>query len=107
MWLSSSHAQAQYWSHAGQHFEVREEGDWWAEVPRGEWPGSAAEREAIERDFLQGGDERVGDRRQEVIFIGQAMDESAITCALDTALLTDEEMVQYWDNWVGSMEMVD
>ena len=28
MWMSSSHATAYYWSHAGQHFEVRDEGDW-------------------------------------------------------------------------------
>lgn len=28
MWLSSSHTSAYYWSHAGQHFEIRDEGDW-------------------------------------------------------------------------------
>lgn len=28
MWLSSSHGAAFYWSHAGQHFEIREEGEW-------------------------------------------------------------------------------
>jgi G3E family GTPase len=28
MWLSNKHATAFYWSHAGQHFEIREEGDW-------------------------------------------------------------------------------
>lgn len=29
MWLSSSHTSAYYWSHAGQHFEIRDEGDWY------------------------------------------------------------------------------
>lgn len=30
MWMSNAHATALFWSHAGQHFEVREEGDWCA-----------------------------------------------------------------------------
>ena len=28
MWMSHSHTTAFYWSHAGQHFEIRDEGDW-------------------------------------------------------------------------------
>lgn len=28
MWMSYSHTSAFYWSHAGQHFEIRDEGDW-------------------------------------------------------------------------------
>ena len=30
MWMSNSHSTAFYWSHAGQHFEIREEGNWCA-----------------------------------------------------------------------------
>ena len=29
MWMSYSHASAFYWSHAGQHFDIRDEGDWY------------------------------------------------------------------------------
>ena len=29
MWMSHNHMTAYYWSHAGQHFEIRDEGDWW------------------------------------------------------------------------------
>ena len=29
---------------AGQHFEIRDEGDWWAAVPDDEWPADAAQR---------------------------------------------------------------
>ena len=29
MWMSYSHSSAFYWSHAGQHFDIRDEGDWW------------------------------------------------------------------------------
>ena len=28
MWMSHSHTTAFYWSHAGQHFEIRDEGEW-------------------------------------------------------------------------------
>lgn len=49
VWMSSSHRLAYYWSHAGQHFEVREEGDWWSEVPADEWPKGHGDREAILR----------------------------------------------------------
>jgi hypothetical protein len=31
---------------AGQHFEIRDEGDWWAAVPRDEWPEDAAQQKA-------------------------------------------------------------
>ena len=32
MWMDSEHDQAYYWSHAGQHFEIRDEGDWCARL---------------------------------------------------------------------------
>ena len=28
MWMSNNHLTAYFWSHAGQHFEIRDEGDW-------------------------------------------------------------------------------
>lgn len=47
MWMASSHATAYYWSHAGQHFEIRDEGDWWSAVPDEEWPEAEAQRNII------------------------------------------------------------
>lgn len=56
----------------GQHFEIREEGDWWAAVPDDEWPDEASgQRAVILSDFAPGS----GDRRQEIVFIGASMDE--------------------------------
>ena len=126
MWMSHSHATAFYWSHAGQHFEIRDEGDWWAAVPAGEWPEDAAQRAVILADFepklpppSSGGgggggasssasdDEvvaralasRYGDRRQEIVFIGAGMDEARICEALDGALLTEAELARYDKNF--------
>ncbi|WIA13840.1 hypothetical protein OEZ85_007384 [Tetradesmus obliquus] len=96
MWLSNKHTTAFYWSHAGQHFEIREEGDWWAAVPDEEWPDAASgQRGIILADFQPS----VGDRRQEIVFIGAGMDEDKICAQLDSALLTDEELAVYNTKW--------
>ncbi|GFR40301.1 hypothetical protein Agub_g483 [Astrephomene gubernaculifera] len=97
MWLSSSHATAYYWSHAGQHFEIRDEGDWWAAVPPEDWPQDAAQREIILNDF--DASTNLGDRRQEIVFIGVNMDEAKISAQLDGALLSEEEMGRYLERW--------
>ncbi|KAF8057105.1 yciC [Scenedesmus sp. PABB004] len=98
MWLSNKHATAFYWSHAGQHFEIREEGDWWAAVPDDEWPApGSGQRGVILSDFAPPG----GDRRQEIVFIGAGMDEAKICAQLDAALLSDEELAAYNEKWAS------
>ena len=37
----------------------------------------------------------MGDRRTELVLIGQAMDHAAITTALEQCVMTDEEMNAY------------
>lgn len=97
VWLSHAHTTALYWSHAGQHFELRDEGEWWAAVPDEEWPAIPAQRATILADFDDEGP--FGDRRQEIVFIGASMDKDAICTQLDSALLSDEEMKNYVDTW--------
>jgi G3E family GTPase len=100
MWMSNSHATAYYWSHAGQHFEIRDEGDWWAAVPDDEWPEDEGAKNAVFHDFDLASN--YGDRRQEIVFIGVNMEEDKICSQLDSALLTEEEMAKYLDRWKGS-----
>lgn len=64
-------------------------GMWWAETPREEWPNDDAELIAELEELW---DETWGDRRQELVIIGQDLDEATVTKALDTCLLTDKEM---------------
>lgn len=97
MWMSHSHTTAFYWSHAGQHFEIRDEGDWWAAVADDEWPTQQAQRDVMLADFdFQNG---FGDRRQEIVFIGAGMSEEDISKQLDTALLQPAEMSKYVENY--------
>ncbi|PSC76572.1 cobalamin biosynthesis isoform A [Micractinium conductrix] len=97
MWIANSHTTAFYWSHAGQHFEIRDEGEWWTAVPEGDWPTDPKQRSVILADFDAAGS--YGDRRQEIVFIGASMDRTAIEQQLDSALLTDAEMEQYAVNY--------
>uniref|UniRef100_A0A7S3R780 CobW C-terminal domain-containing protein n=1 Tax=Dunaliella tertiolecta TaxID=3047 RepID=A0A7S3R780_DUNTE len=76
MWMSNSHSTAYYWSHAGQHFEIRDEGDWWAAVAEEDWPEEQEQRNVILADWDHSSG--FGDRRQEIVFIGVNMDEAKI-----------------------------
>lgn len=57
------------------------------------WPDDAAFRTSLLNDFH----EETGDKRQEIVFIGQFEkgDRENITALLNECLLTDEEMVHY------------
>eukprot|EP00210_Caulerpa_lentillifera_P007760 g7405.t1 len=96
-WLATSHQTIYYWSHAGQHFDLREEGEWWATIPPINFPPDPTHKQVIYEDFDSEGN--AGDRRQEIVFIGSEMNQEEIIKQLDSALLTDQEMEQYFKNW--------
>jgi G3E family GTPase len=94
VWMGTSKAAAYFMSHAGQYLELMVLGRWWADIPATEWPvGSEGE---ITADF----DGVNGDRRQELVFIGQfgkdgGKSQVALEEVLDSCLLTRDEMVEY------------
>jgi G3E family GTPase len=83
-WLATRPALAGSWSQAGRVLTLQAAGAWWAAVPRDRWPDPAA----IEPFWA----EPMGDRRQELVFIGQELDEPGIRRRLDACLLTDAEL---------------
>ena len=95
-WLATRHAIAGYWSHVGQVLAAEPGGAWWAETPREEWPTDDPELLA-ELDSVW--DDVWGDRRQELLIIGQDLDVSAARQSLDTCLLTDSEMLSGPSEW--------
>jgi G3E family GTPase len=58
-------------------------GFWWTAVPRERWPQSNEWRSMMRRHWVEGW----GDRRQEIVFIGQGLDETAIRAGLDACLV--------------------
>lgn len=69
-------------SQAGAMVQHQGLGRWWAAVPRSQWPDS----DVFKRMLNESWDAKVGDRRQELVFIGIGMDEAAIRARLDACL---------------------
>jgi G3E family GTPase len=88
VWIVTRPKWTALWSQAGRVTELSPQGVWWADVPRDQWPNDPVEQAEILANF----DGEFGDRRQELVFIGKKLNESAIRAALDAALMTDAEM---------------
>lgn len=78
-WLASSPDEVGEMSIAGAMCNTHMAGKWWDAIPRNRWP-----QDPQWQQMMQGyWDKDVGDRRQELVFIGIGMNESAIRRALD------------------------
>jgi len=88
--LASRHTLAGFWSQAGGVIRAAPGGEWWAETPRDDWPLESPE---VIAEIESISDELVGDRRQELVIIGQDLDRVFVEKELDACLLTDEEIV--------------
>ncbi|MCL4118648.1 UNVERIFIED_CONTAM: hypothetical protein GTU68_019258 [Idotea baltica] len=103
-WLASRPDQALVWSQAGGSLKADSAGVWWGSMPyeqRKNYVAFIENRELIESEW----DENFGDRKNELVFIGQDMNEELIKLELDDCLSTDEELAtQKWklgykDDW--------
>ncbi len=73
-------------------------GSWWAESPRDEWPEDDAE---LLGEIESTWDEETGDRRQELVVIGQSIDHVEIENALTACLVTEDEWAAGPLAWQG------
>lgn len=87
-WLASRPDAAGQWSQAGGILRHGPAGVWWAAAPREHWPTEPEQVARIEAEF----DGEYGDRRQEIVFIGQNLQPERTREILDKCLLSDEEM---------------
>ncbi|GBF99676.1 hypothetical protein Rsub_12370 [Raphidocelis subcapitata] len=93
-WVATQHDWMLEWSHAGVLLAVSRLAPWFAALPEDEWPEDPEARAKIAADFDASAPRAaVGDRRQEIVFIGQGLDARALAAALDGCLATDEEVV--------------
>lgn len=95
-WLASRPEFAGQWSQAGGIAHYGFGGMFWRAVPKENWPTDEEYLASIEKQWV----EPFGDMRQELVFIGQNLDQDGITQALDQCLLSEEEVLQGKNFWL-------
>jgi G3E family GTPase len=96
-WLATRPHHAGFWSMAGALSRNYCAGLFWSSVPENERPSDEDSAAALRRVWQ----EPWGDRRQELVLIGQNLDRSALEGMLDEALLTDEEFKRGPSAWAA------
>lgn len=94
-WLATRPDYAGFWSQAGAIARNQCAGKFWAAIAEESRPSDEASLAALDRMWM----EPWGDRRQEIVLIGQGLDQDVITGLLDDALLTEDEYRQGQATW--------
>ena len=95
-WLGSRSDQALIWSSAGGSIKSDPAGVWWASMPFSErinYTAFVDNQASIESDW----EPPFGDRKIELVFIGQQLNPDIIKNQLESCLLNDEELLD-WKN---------
>ncbi|KAJ4373570.1 hypothetical protein N0V86_007712 [Didymella sp. IMI 355093] len=87
-WLATRPFQMGAWSTAGAMLTLGSEMAWFCCVPEEDWGADEETVAAIQKDF----EGEWGDRRQELVFIGEGLDIEGLTKMLDSCLLSRAEM---------------
>ncbi len=95
-WLATRPDYAGQWNQAGGIARYGYAGMFWKAVPKNEWPNDKDYLESI----LEKWEEPDGDRRQELVFIGQNLNQQEICQWLDECLLNDTELKTGDDYWL-------
>ena len=94
-WLGSRLEYAGQWSQAGGIARYGFAGMFWKSVPKQDWPTDKEYLESIEESWV----EPFGDMRQELVFIGQNLDKTAMIDALNDCLVSEEDLDRGEDFW--------
>lgn len=94
-WLASEPDYAWQWHQAGGIARYGMAGLFWHAVPADQWPEDVEAIDAIRNNF----DGPFGDCRQELVFIGQQLDQPTLIEALQQCLLTDQELQLTIEQW--------
>jgi len=107
VWIATSHNVIGGWQQAGNVIRLEAESPWMCEI-REMWEDTPS-AELVYQDMKQpnGEEWKYADRRQELVFIGQALKHEAIQKILDQCLLNDEEMEMGPEKWAEAFADVD
>ena len=94
-WLATRPEYAGQWSQAGGIARYGFAGLFWKAVPKKDWPEDEEYLASIKNQWV----EPFGDMRQELVFIGQGLDQEKMTQKLDQCLLTEEEVLKGREYW--------
>ena len=94
-WLGSRLEYAGQWSQAGGIARYGFAGLFWRSVPKRDWPTDEESLTTIKSNW----EEPFGDMRQELVFIGQGLDQQAMIKALDDCLVSEDDMHKGEEFW--------
>jgi G3E family GTPase len=94
-WFAPEHDTAGLWSQAGNVISIDAAGAWWAALSPEEQSTDEVTRASIAQVLMP----TIGDRRQELVFIGIELDEATLRQKLDQCLLNREEMRRGLKSW--------
>ena len=96
-WLGSRLEYAGQWSQAGGIARYGYAGLFWRSVPKKDWPTDEQALASIKENWV----EPFGDMRQELVFIGQNLDQEAMIQALDDCLVSEDDMLKGEEFWTS------
>lgn len=94
-WLATRPEYAGQWSQAGGIAHYGFAGMFWKAVPKSNWPDDKEYLASIKKQWV----EPFGDMRQELVFIGQDLDQKMMIKGLNDSLLSEQEVLRgrsYW-----------
>ncbi len=96
-WVAADHRAVYEWAQAGGVGDVKPAGMWWAAVPRDQWEQPDGQRPDQQPTWH----ERYGDRLQQLVFIGQGLDEATMRARLDACLLDKQVAEGDSESWAN------
>ena len=94
-WLATRPQFAGTWNQAGGIAHHGFAGMFWKAIPENRWPQEKESLAYIKEKWV----EPFGDMRQELVFIGQGLDQEKITNLLDDCLLSESDLLLGKNHW--------